>query len=315
MNQIATNDAHSLKATNTLEAIEAWIAYERIEGLSEATLDTYERGLKIFADWVIENGKSPTASTLREFRFAMSEQYAAQTVNTWLSAVRSFFSFLVATERLPSNPASEIKSVKRSHSTRHKRDALTPAEVLSLLDTCEDSTLGIRDRAMITLMAYCALRIVEVHRANIDNLGSQSDRMVLEVWGKGRDEADELVIIPVSQEPVIRQWVSKRSLLRPKPDEIGDPLFLSLSNRTRGTRLSRRSISQVVRGKIREVGAVGKVSPHSLRHSAITQAIQGGARPMQVRALARHQSFETTLNYIHEAARTDDPAEDYIKYE
>lgn len=314
MKDIAQNN-HALKERNLEEAIEAWIQYMRVDGLSPATLKTYRRGLEMFVSWIAESGKTPTTSSLRRFRFEMAESYAAQSVNVWLSAVRSFFSFLVATDRLPNNPASEIKGVRRSNSRRHKRDALAPSEVIAILDTCDDSTKGIRDRAMITLMAYCALRVVEVHRANIENLSSQAGRMILEVWGKGRSEADEIVVVPSSQEVVIREWVSERSQLRTQDDEIGDPLFVSLSNRSLGHRLSRRSVRELVSDKISQVGAVGDVSPHSLRHSAITGAIDGGATPMQVRAMARHSSFETTLGYIHEHERTQDPAEDLINYE
>lgn len=54
---------------------------------------------------------------------------------------------------------------------------------------------------------------------------------------------------------------------------------------------------------------------HSLRHSAITNAIRRGASPMQVQAMARHASFDTTLGYYHEVSRLDDPAEDLIHYE
>ena len=54
---------------------------------------------------------------------------------------------------------------------------------------------------------------------------------------------------------------------------------------------------------------------HSLRHSAITNAIRHGATPMQVQAMARHTSFDTTLGYLHEESRTANPAEDSISHE
>jgi integrase/recombinase XerC/integrase/recombinase XerD len=54
---------------------------------------------------------------------------------------------------------------------------------------------------------------------------------------------------------------------------------------------------------------------HSVRHSAITNAIRNGASPMQVQAMARHASFDTTLGYYHEVSRLDDPAEDRVRYD
>jgi integrase len=53
---------------------------------------------------------------------------------------------------------------------------------------------------------------------------------------------------------------------------------------------------------------------HSLRHSAITSAIRNGATPLQVQSMARHKSFDTTMNYYHEVGRTANPAEDLINY-
>ena len=105
----------------------------------------------------------------------------------------------------------------------------------------------------------------------------------------------------------------KRTFASSDPD---DPLFVSLSNRTRGQRLSTRGIRQVVARRFQEAGVVGeRKSAHSLRHSAITSAIRHGAEPIQVQAMARHSSFDTTLGYYHEVARTEEPAEDFVSYE
>ena len=131
-----------------------------------------------------------TPMVVVQFKGWLAENYGAQTVNLRLSAVRSFYRWCVITEQLSVSPAESIKGVKRSNSKQHKRDALTSAEVLGVLDTCDDSVAGIRDRAILRLMAYCAMREVEVHRANIGNLKTQGDRLVLEVQGKGRREAD-----------------------------------------------------------------------------------------------------------------------------
>ena len=95
-----------------------------------------------------------------------------------------------------------------------------------------------------------------------------------------------------------------------------DALFISLSNRSRGQRLATRSIRAMVKARFKQADVVGnRKSTHSLRHSAITNAIRRGASPMQVQAMARHASFDTTLGYYHETARVDDPAEDLIHYE
>lgn len=302
----------------TGDALAAWLEYERQEGKSEKTITAYRRGLEVFAEWAEINGLAGRAvmpSDVRQFKGDLTAQgYSAQTVNLRLSAVRAFYRFAVADDRLPYNPASEIKGAKRPKATHHKRDALTPGEVLAVLDTCNlDTPDGIRDRAILTLMAYCGLRTIEIQRANLGNLKTKGDRLTLAVQGKGRDEADAVVIIPRNQEHVIRAWVSYRNGLGLRGADA--PLFCSLSNATKGARLALSSIRAMAKARYQAAGVVGDAkSTHSLRHSAITSAIRNGATPMQVQAMARHSSFDTTLNYIHEVNRLDNPAEDLISY-
>ena len=297
------------------DLINEWLNYEAARGASVATLQTYKKSIEVFRDWVIENGlQDPQIvrpSDIRVYKASLAEQYAPQTVNLRLSGVRSFFRFLVNTDRLPSNPAAEVQGMKRSKTKRHKREELTSEEVRAVLHTCKDRTpQDKRDLAILTLMAFCGLRSIEINRANIDNLKTENDRLVLEVQGKGYKEADEIVIIPRDQEKVIHAWIAYRK-------EIGQkgPLFISLSNRTKGARLSLRAIRYIAKKRYASAGVVGdKKSTHSLRHSAITNAIRNGASPMQVQAMARHASFDTTLGYIHSVNRIDNPAEDFIRY-
>ena len=120
-------------------------------------------------------------------------------------------------------------------------------------------------------MAYCALREVEIHRANVGNL-TQDDRLVLEVQGNGRREADEIVVIPTSQKPVIREWVVDRLTLADHSDDA--PLFVGLSNRNREGRLSTRATRAMVESRYQLAGVVGnRKTTHHLCHSAITNAI------------------------------------------
>lgn len=301
----------------TPELIDRWLAWKRADGASDNTIATYRRSIAQFVDWLRESGHAGvvTPRTVLAFKGWLAERYSVQTANLRLSAVRSFYRWMVVTERLAVSPAESVKGLKRPHARRHKRDPLTSQEVQAVLNACrrDQRLTGVRDRAMITLMAYCGLRAVEIHRADIGHVKTRGDRMVLEVQGKGRREADEIVVIPVAQEYVIRGWLAHRQTFKESgPD---DPLFVSLSNRTRGQRLSTRGIRHVVTERFQQAGVMGdQKSTHSLRHSAITSAIRHGAAPMQVQAMARHASFDTTLGYYHEVARTDDPAEDFVDY-
>jgi integrase/recombinase XerD len=313
---VGTQDRALVASTPAM--IEDWLKYCRdADDASPKTVQAYRKGMQVFTDWLRDTGNAGavTPAVVVQFKGWLAGQYSPQTVNLRLSAVRSFYRWCVITERLRTSPAESVKGMKRPNSKTHKRDALSNGEVVAVLDTCSsDDPRDIRDRAILSLMAYCALREVEVHRANIGNLKTQGDRLVLEVQGKGRREADEVVVIPTSQEMVIRDWVAVRSTSADQTDDA--PLFVSLSNRTRGRRLTTRAIRAMVKARFAQAGVVGNhKTTHSLRHSAITNAIRHGATPMQVQAMARHASFDTTLGYFHQETRTANPAEDFIEYE
>ena len=300
------------KAIKTVDLINDWIDYERTRGQSDRTLEAYRRAFRRFTEWVADHGiENPEARHISDFKFELAGVYSVQTVNLSLSAVRSFYRYLVARGAIPFSPAGDVPGVKRSKSRRHKRAALTGPEVRAVLETCDQTIIGIRDRLIITLMAYCGLRTIEINRLDVDHLATEADRMIMKVQGKGHREPDEIAVIPLSQEATIRAWIAARSSLR----ERSRALFVSLSPRTKGLRLSTRAIRGIVKARYRAAGVVGPdKSTHSLRHTAITQAIKAGASPMQAQAMARHQSFDTTLGYIHEVNRLENPAEDLIHY-
>jgi integrase/recombinase XerC len=310
-------------AVQTDALITQWLAFERMEGLSRATLDTYQHSFGIFVTWFKRHAPSqsndgahtmPTSHDIRAFRAYVAERYKPASVNVYLAAVRSFFRYLVNTGRIARNPATEIRGVKQPQGRKHKRDVLTRSEVLAVLETCDlETPVGTRDRAILTLMAYCALRTVEVYRANIMHLRTQGDRMILEVQGKGRLEADAFVVIPRAQETYLRAWATHRAHIQ--PNETDTPLFVSLSHRSYGGRLTTRAIRWMVKQRYREAGVVGeRKTTHSLRHTAITTVIRQGGSLLQAQAMARHADINTTLGYVHEISRLDRPAEDLIDY-
>ena len=121
-------------------------------------------------------------------------------------------------------------------------------------------------------------------------------------------EASFGTVAGLAADEALRAWLVQRG-----KDE--GPLFWSLSRQNPGDRLSSRAIRGMVKDRFHLAGVVnGGKTTHSLRHSAISNAIRNGAEPLQVQAMARHQSFETTLGYYHELSRTEKPAEDLIDY-
>lgn len=315
-NNLVKRQSHAI-TVDDMGLVDQWLDHCRnADGATSETLTAYRKGLDVFISWLRETGIGiVTPAIVVQFKGHLAQQYRAQTVNLRLSAVRSFYRWCVNTERLAVSPAESVKGAKRPKSRQHKRDALTDEEVLEVLDTCDLGTLkGMRDAAILVLMAYCALREIEVQRANIGDLRTSGNRLTLKIWGKGRLEDDkEVGVIPRSQEHLVRGWLAYRVTFKSNAD--GDPLFISLSNRNRGERMTTRAIRAMVKQRYRAAGVVGnRKTTHSLRHSAITSVIRHGATPMQARTLARHSSLDTTLGYYHEVGRIENPPEDLIDY-
>lgn len=277
--------------------------------LSTASRRTYVEGARQFMDWC--TGYSTiTDDVIREWLKDMrGAGFKPATVNTWLAGLRAFFSWAVGARRLPYNPSEGIKGAKRTDSRKHKREALTSAEIRRVLAMPEDTPAGKRDRAILNLMAYTAARTIEVHRSNLEDLQTESDRLVLRVQGKGREETDEVIVVTHPQaEAALRDWLGVRG-------NNPGPIFTSLSPRTRDGRLSLSAIREIVKAYYKAAGVVGDhKSTHSLRHSAISSAIQNGAPVQKVRSMARHQSIDTTMIYVHETDRVTNPAEQFINY-
>lgn len=292
--------------------IDLWLADLRLDK-PENTVKTYAKAMRLFCEWL--EGEGLTLATVqpqdvkvwRQFMFE-NKGYAIATVNLWLTAVRRFYAWLIEQGMQIFNPAV-IRGIPNHVNNIHRRDLLTSAEIRSLMATCTDAINCKRDRAIMYLMAYPGLRTVEVQRADLADLQTKDDRLILWVQGKGHIEKDDFIVVAPIVEEVIHGWIAERG------DKPG-PLFMSLSNRSKGTRLSLRSIRGMVKGRMKDAGIVnGNKSTHSLRHSAITSAIRHGASPLQVQAMARHKSFDTTLGYYHEVSRTENPAEDLVNYD
>lgn len=289
------------------ELVPDWLA-----GIDVApeTKQTCRRGLQLFFDWLSRWGRQLGPLAIRTWREELRKAYAPSSVNTWLSGTRSFFSWALEMGLVPYDPTAGVRgATRRGTSTAHKRGELTANEVLRVLATCDDAPAGKRNRAIISLMAYCALRQVEVQRADVEDLKTKDGRLVLWVQGKGRVAKDEFVVLPAPAEDAVRAWCAVH------PSGRG-ALFVSLGPRNHGRRLSRRSIRRLVKDAYRAAGVVGNdKTTHSLRHSAISTAIRNGASVTQVQAMARHANVNTTMIYFHETGRTADPAEDYIAYQ
>ena len=279
--------------------------------LVKATATTHKKGMQKFTDWMqAERPDSISSDTIREWLAYMLERYQKRSVNTWFSGVRSFFNWCWDARLIPYDPTFTVKGASRKGETQtHRKTTLTNAEVRRLMAMPDTSTAqGARDFAILHLFLFTAMRSVEINRANLSDWQTIGTQQVIYYQGKGHNEPDDYKVVVDQVADAVQLWLSYRGN---KPG----PLFTSLSDRSQGERLSLRAIRNLIKDYMLKAGIDDpKKTTHSLRHTAITNAIVNGATLRQVQVLAGHASANTTSIYIHNVDRLTNPGERFIDY-
>jgi len=262
--------------------------------------ETYRRALRQFFTYLSDNGiTKPTRESLIAYKaYLIDKNLSAYTVSAYIIATRKLFQW-TESERIYPNIASQIKGQKKPKG--FKKDALSVKQAQKLLTIMETDTLsGARDYALVNLLVRTGLRTIEATRADIEDIRQQSDQAVLFIQGKGRDSKDEIVILTDETLEPIRAYISMRG----QGVKDNSPLFISHSDRNYGERLTTRSVSRIVKDKLQASGLDDRrLSAHSLRHTAVTFSLIGGATIQEAQTLARHSDINTTLIYAHNLDR------------
>lgn len=269
------------------------------QDIGEGSRRTYGRNLKSFTSWIQENGQGePGRQTILQYKKALEGQgLSPYTINGYMVTVRRFYAW-AETEGFYRDITRGIKGVKRAKG--FKKDPLTVRQIKDLLASIDrDSLEGKRDYALLNLLIRTGLRTIEVARADYGDIRQQGGEAVLWIQGKGRTSKDEFVLLTPETLNPINTYLNARG--RVKDNE---PLFASLSDRNQGGRLTTRSISRIAKQHLVDIGLDnGRLTAHSLRHTAITLSLLGGATIQEAQTLARHADINTTLIYSHNINR------------
>jgi len=248
---------------------------------------------QLFSYFSLNGITHPKREDVISFRESLKENHKPTTVQNYITATRLFFQWLER-ERIYPNVADKIKGAKLDK--EHKKDYLTSKQVKAVLDRVDRSTpQGMRDYAMLVLMITGGLRTIEVSRANIGDLRTAGDNTVLYLQGKGRDEKAEYIKVDDKVESILRGYLKARGTT----DQTA-PLFASMSNNSKGQRMTTRAISGIVKTRLQEAGYNSEtLTAHSLRHTAVTLSILAGRNLAEVQQFARHKNIATTMIYNH----------------
>jgi len=211
------------------------------------------------------------------------------TIARKLSAVRSFFRFLVKHGIILDNPLDLILTPKQKKAIPIY---LPVDDVFRLLDSIKTDTLaGIRNRAIFETLYSSGIRVSELEGLNVFDVDIK--KCLIRVVGKGNKER----IVPIGTKAIDAIEAYRKRLQ--KEAGIGEddntPLFL---NKDHG-RLTSRSIARILDKTARECGLLIPVSPHALRHTFATHMLDAGADLRVVQELLGHKSLSTTQKYTH----------------
>ena len=271
-----------------VERFQRHLATER--RLSGHTLSAYMRELSAFLQWCQRSGikdwKRIDSAQLRSFA-ARSHAAGLQprSVQRRLSALRTFFSFLVREGLLKHNPAVDVRAPKAGKRLPHTLDVDQMGALLALKPK---GPLGIRDLAMMELLYSSGLRLAELVGLNLADL-HLADRTV-RVTGKG----NKTRIMPVGTQALaaLKLWISERTALAGADEPA---LFLN----HRGRRLGGRAVQLLVARHARAQGLPMGVHPHLFRHSFATHLLESSRDLRAVQELLGHASIGTTQIYTH----------------
>ena len=258
--------------------------------LAQNTVEAYMRDLRSFAHFILRMYDVPPAKVEEPmvqryvaWLYDRGREKASQARS--LSGVKSFFNFLLISDRIESSPAEFVLTPKFG---RHLPDVLTTGEIDRIIAAVDGTTpKEIRDAAMLEVLYSCGLRVSELTSLRIRDLFFGEG--YIRVTGKG----DKQRLVPISS--TARERIHRYLEVRRSARAGEETLFLN----NRGSSLTRVMIFTILREAARRAGIEKKISPHTFRYSFATHLLEGGASIRQVQELLGHESILTTEIYTH----------------
>jgi len=277
------------------KAIDDYRGYVRLErGLSSNSIEAYMRDLGKLHNY-IEANHPATAPT--EVKQAQIEQFMGSLFDGGvskssqariLSGIKSFYNFMLHTDRMESTPTELIDMPRTS---RTLPDTLSYREIERIFATIDLSRpLGHRNRAIIEVLYSCGLRVSELVNLQMSDL-FLNDSMI-RITGKGNKQR----LVPISDRAaeLLKLYLEAR---RQTKIENNHASYVFLNQR--GKKLTRVMIFNIIKEAASKAGIDKTISPHTLRHSFASHLVQGGADIRMVQQMLGHESVITTQVYTH----------------
>jgi integrase/recombinase XerD len=255
------------------------------------TRDAYRRDLADWWRWCADQDLDPLQARrvhVDAYARTLEQQGRAHaTARRRLAVLSSFYRYAVAEGAMAVNPLAHVRRPPADDASTTL--GLDRAEAVRFLDAA--AAAGPRDHALACLLLLGGLRVNEALAVDVDQLGADRGHQVLAVTAKGGHR--RLVPLAPRTTHAIAEHLAGRA---------GGPLLLAND----GRRLTRQQAARVVARLARRAGIPKRVSPHSLRHTAITLALDDGAPLRVVQASVGHADPKTTVRYDRARRGLDD---------
>ncbi|MDG1292189.1 MAG: site-specific tyrosine recombinase XerD [Flavobacteriaceae bacterium] len=277
---------------NIILDFEFYLKIER--GLSENTLKNYSLDINGLADFILsknieENPKNCSKETLQEFIYQYSKSISANSQARRISAIKSFFNFLIFEKIRSDSPADLIEGPKLG---RKLPVTLNLTEIEKILNGIElNQPHGHRNRAIIETLYGSGLRVSELVNLTLSNIFFKED--IVRVTGKG--DKQRLVPLGNYSKKFIKIYMDEIRVFKKIKKEDNDVLFLNRN----GRKITRAMIFTIIKESARKAGIKKKISPHTFRHSFATHLLENGADLRSIQLLMGHESITTTEIYTH----------------
>lgn len=270
-------------------------------GVSPQTAEAYAHDAVQFMDYLASiwgedraaDFGQVTYSILRRYLASLHQQkYERRSMSRKLSALRSFFGYLVGRGLIGHNPALLIRAPKLEKSLP---EFLYTREIeLLLAEPDAETTLGARDRAILEFMYATGCRRAEVVGLDVGRLDLES----LQARVIGKRDKERIVYFGEPSRDALRHYLggAREELLGNAEKPFGEhALFLS----RRGRRIGPGAVNKLVEKYVLRVGASHHITPHKLRHTFATHMLDAGADLRTIQELLGHESLVSTEIYTH----------------
>ena len=290
------------------------------KSISEETRRAYHRAVSEFFQFAAMKHPSEVvpADVILWRDWLRSRKKSAATVAFKLSVIRSFFKYLKAAGAVPLNPASTKLVSPPELPSEPAGRALSAKEVRYLLSgPDQEKPDGARDYALMLVMLRLSLRVSEVCRLRASSMKWSHGRWTLRCKVKGGRE--EVWPLPKDVKEAIDRYLKLDRKRREIAHSGGEHAFLFQPHTNYrkldfDKALSTRMVQKIVK-KWADYSRLGDLSPHDLRRTAITKALESGLTYRQVQMMSKHRDPKTVMRYDHGRENLEQNAVNFLGYD